>query len=322
MKKNLDTVGGANSFISRLQKEFLLKNIDSAILDALTVANRRSNLSRLVVRVDGLYNYKYLGLLFKRKNKQILENCRSAKFVIFQSVVALNFYRRIFNELPPKYSVISNGIPIGSFKPRKGNLGFVTVSNTSVNHKPLQMIYLARALRNKYPSSKFLYFSGAKFNAEKFLFPSFLLKMINFIFGSPAKIISGKTFDEIRTILGDERYVGLYMSSFAGDSCPNSVIELMGLSIPIVISNGGGASELVPDNLKVEVGGTLYKPSPFFWSGFSCNVNKLFLSKIENVVENYEFFQKSIYSHVSSNFDIKKVAINYRKAIEHVLFKL
>lgn len=319
MKKTPNTVGGANSFISRLKHEFFVQGHNQKILETLSVANRISNKARIVVRVDGLYNYKYLRLLFKRKNKQILESCKAAKFVIFQSLVAVDFYRLIFNQLPANYSVIHNGIPIEPFKVRTGNIGFVAVSNTTINHKPIQMLFLAKSLRKKYPSSRFLYFSGKKFNAEKFLFPNFLFKLINFIFGNPLEIIFGKTFEEIRISISDGKFIGIYMSSFAGDSCPNSVIELMGLSIPVVVSDGGGASELVPETLHVEVGGTLYMPSPFFWSDFSLRVNNLFLSKIEQVIENYEFFQKVSYKNVSTKFDIKKIAISYRKTIQSFL---
>lgn len=243
-----------------------------------------------------------------RYNKKLYQH---ADGIIFQSELSYKMQKKIVGKDPKRFKIINNGVPLKLFNPSKKSPDFKTlnlvITATYRPHKRLiDAVLLTNHLVKKY-NAKLNVIGQIDILTQKHLHT---IDTSNCIF-------HGKITPENLKNLYHQCHIGLSPSIF--DPCPNSVVEMMACGLPVISVKESGASELIGfDELLIEEHLNL-EPIEFQSVNALPKISyKLWMEKIEYLIDDYESLRYKVLERVKKNFDIKIIASKYTNFINEI----
>ena len=332
---------GSNKFLKRIEKEIKNKKaeIDFNILlpNAYYKKILKKNKNKInLARFDGVAFYKftpeniinfiklrynkslsnYLKKNFEififtkifnqylnRYNQFMLNNCDG---LVFQSNLSYKLHQRFLKLDNKKFKIILNGksssIDSSFNSIVSDNYPNLVITATFRPHKRLiDAIELTNHIKIKYPKVK-LNIVGKidKITNEN-------LKKID----CNNCIFHGVKDQDYMDILYKNSHIGIATSYL--DACPNSVVEMLSCGLPVITTTASGAFELVN---QAEAFGVFEKYDLDYFE-LECynkipkiNINQ-WAAKIDNVMENYEYFRNFSKHIFEKNLNINLISQKY-----------
>ncbi len=239
---------------------------------------------------------KYLN----RNNKAVLNK---SNIVVYQSELSKKMHNKFIGVSEKPSKIILNGVPTDIFYPQKeflkleGYPKLVITASFRLHKRLHDAIFITNNLKQKYPNIK-LHVIGDMDNLTKEYIGE--LNTLNCIFHGRVK-----SDDLLKFYSSCD--VGLSLCIF--DSCPNSVVEMMGCGLPVITNSQSGASELLKhkdlivldefdiDFIEIQTAEKLPIVDIVKWS-----------ESIEKVLEKKRLYSDYILQRVEEELNIKKVA--------------
>lgn len=246
---------------------------------------------------------KYLN----RTNRTIMQKCDA---IIFQSELSRKMHSKFIGITEKPSKIILNGVPTDKFCPQMPSLqmdGYpkLVITASFRLHKRLQdAIFIINNLKQKYSNIKLHVIGDIDYLTKKHIRK---LNISNCIF-------HGRVASEDLPKFYSSCDIGLSLCIF--DSCPNSVIEMMGCGLPVITNSQSGASELLKhkdlivldefdiDFIEIQTAENLPKVDIIKWS-----------EAIEKVLGNKRLYRDYMLERVEEELDIKIVAKKYAEFI-------
>ena len=316
---NVNINAGPVKFTRRLEKEFIRKghkvvwtNREDFDVGLIIISNNLPLLNNkpYVQRVPNPYinsQVNFEGLTHKNGNNHIIETYKQVDAHIFQSNFTAKLVKKHFPENNKPFSVINNGTYLDSGKKRLDYLKDYE-----------KVIFSASSWRpNKRPEDNLAVFEELKKIVD---YP------IAFVMVGDFNWCSVWSDDEdvyiIRRKLDDDMIKSFFRSSDYFfhmtylDNCPNSVVEALSHSVPVLCSASGGTSELLdfatgsvvmPERFRTDIHNT-YEPPPI----------KHNYKDIARLVAN-SLEKQHDFSIAHKKVDISNVADRYLSFLQEVL---
>ena len=239
-----------------------------------------------------------------RYNRDILEK---ADIIIFQSSISKKMHEFFWGKVNKANVIIYNGVDRLDFKKRTidSEINLVITARFRLNKRLRDVILLV----NKLNHSKYkyrLHVIGALDNLTK--------KSIKDLDKKNIKFYGEMDYDKIQKIY-NSMHIGISPSMF--DPCPNSVVEMMSFSLPVISTSASGASELIGINQLIVEEDIDFKLYDLHDESKIPKINiDNWVIKIEETILDYENFSAQTYERFINNFDIKIIAENYKRVIE------
>ncbi len=332
---------GSNKFLNRIENKINNKKIDIDFNILLPNAYHKKILKKNkniinLARLDGVAHYKFtsenlinyiklrydknlsiflnkdfelfiltkiFNMYLNRYNQFMLNNCDG---LVFQSKLSYKFHQKFLKLNNKKFKIILNGksnsIDTSYNAIISENYPNLVITATFRPHKRLiDAIELTNHLKNKYPKIKLNVVGKidkiTKENLNK-------IDCNNCIF-------HGVKDQNYMDILYKNSHIGISTSYL--DPCPNSVVEMLSCGLPVITTTASGAFELVN---QAEAFGVFEKYDLEYFELQSSNkIPKININewsiKIDNVLENYEYFRNFSKHIFENNLDINLISQKY-----------
>jgi glycosyltransferase involved in cell wall biosynthesis len=337
-------MSGPQNFLSRLDKALLIYDLPKYQIinpnnKGLVLLNNKELLN--IGRLDGvkyykatstnLYNYirqkKNLNMsvlnyipdflvekltfplnsYLNRINKNIIKNSHG---IVFQSELSKNMHARFIGETADSSVIILNGIPTEVFNPNIGKSSLegyprLVITASFRLHKRLQdAVNAVNMLRKKFPKIK-LHIIGDF---------DLLTKELMFKLDLSSCVLHGRVDSESLPSIYNSCDLGLSLCIF--DSCPNSVVEMMGCGLPVISNSHSGAVELlkckdliVKDDFEID-----YIELQTAEKIPEINT-EILVNAVEKVLDSREYYSDIVLERVEEELDIRLVAEKYANYI-------
>lgn len=239
-----------------------------------------------------------------RYNSLIL---RESDVIVFQSKISKKMHEYFWGKTKKKTCIIFNGIRKTEFINRQvdSKINIVITARFRLNKRLKDAIRIVNQLNS----------SDKKFKLHVIGSIDYLTKKsIAELDTKYVKFYGDIDFSHIKKLY-KSMHIGISTSMF--DPCPNSVIEMMSLSIPVITTSASGASELVGiKNLIVDekLNFKLYDLHDI--NGIPQVNYDDWCDKIESLLYDYNFLSKKVYQRFINNFEITIIANQYKNLIE------
>jgi glycosyltransferase involved in cell wall biosynthesis len=230
---------------------------------------------------------------------------------VYQSIFSYQIHQFVLGINPKKKKIIYNGVNI----PKKK-------TNTHSQNKYLNLVITAHFRLGKRLKEAIIICNrlNSVINAKLHIIGNLDLmtkKSIETIDLTNCNFYSQLNTNEIMNLY-KEMHIGL--SPSINEACSNSVLEMMSVGIPVIVSSLGGNKELMPSFFYV-VNEKINDIAFFEYHNIYCQ-NELnsnnWVKRILEINKNLEYHSSLIYSHVKKKFDIKIIAKQYSKAINEL----
>ena len=240
-----------------------------------------------------------------RYNSLIL---RESDIIVFQSKISKKMHEFFWGEIKKKNLIIYNGVKKTNFIKRNigPEINLVITARFRLNKRLKDAISLFNEL-NRIDDRFKLHVIGSLDYLTKKSISDLDLKNIKF-YGEI-------NYNEIQSIYS-LMHIGISTSIF--DPCPNSVVEMMSLSIPVITTSASGASELVGINELIVNEKIKFKLYDLHDDSKIPKIhNGDWIDKIKSVVSDYESLSRKTYNRYRKNFDIEIIANKYKEVIKN-----
>lgn len=305
-KKKLQ--GGAHSFFQQLA-EACPELLKTSSIKLLNVTESNNLMQPYALRMDGLYNTKYFFFIDWLINRRFKDKIKNADRLIFQSSFAENLFRKKFSSLlqNKSFCIIPNGCKRHDIINKSIEREVVIIGRVGYMHN----VPLVLEIVKKFDGNVSFFIAPRSTFFEKYT--SFYRRLLKKLTKLNVTVYLDKPTDYILQHLSSRRCIVLYLSHFAGDACPNTVIESLSTGTPVMTLDKGPAQHITDGTWSLASNLTeqdVYQQNLFFTPTIDSHYC---LAKLKIIFENYDIHQESALEIWRKKFDISNISKAYRE---------